>query len=153
MPVHAPITRDTHRWLRAVVLAHMESEPRRRHPPALHAGHPGRPPCTLDLAGPQAHTDAALRVDLWSALILRARHAARRRGEDEDTSPWLWLTRDGRLDDDREDDAWAGAAVRACTEAGLCCRFVVVVRQGWRDPTTGVRRQWTRLRRRAAGAG
>lgn len=148
MPVHAPITRDTHRWLRAVVLAHMESEHRRRHPSALHAAHAGRGPCTLVLAGADARVDAALRADLWSALIVQARHAARRRGDDEDAPPWLWLTRDGALDDDRDDDAWAGAALRACAEAGLPCRFVVVVRRGWRDPTTGARRQWSRLRRR-----
>lgn len=148
MPVHAPITRDTHRWLRTVVLAHMESEHRRRHPPALHAAHTGRAPCTLALAAADVHADAALRADLWSALIVRARHAARRRGEDEDASPWLWLTRGGGLDDDCDDDAWAGAALRACAEAGLPCHFVVVVRHGWRDPTTGVRRQWARLRRR-----
>jgi len=153
VPVHAPISRHTHRWLRAVVLAHMEGEHRRRHPSTLHAGHPGRPPCTLDLVGPDAQVDATLRVDLWGGLILQARHRARRRGEDEDEAPWLWLTRDGALDDDRDDDAWAGAAVRASAEAGLPCHFVVVVRRGWRDPTTGVRRQWTRLRRRTGGAG
>lgn len=152
VPVPAPITRDTHRWLRAVVLAHMESEHRRRHPASLHAAHPGRPVCSLGLAGADAGVDATLRVDLWSALVLRARHAARRRGEDEDAAPWLWLTRDGGLDDDREDHAWAAAAARACAEAGLSCRFVVVVRQGWCDPVTGTRRQWTRLRRRTAGA-
>lgn len=153
MPVAAPITRETHRWLRAVVLAHLESERRRRHPVTLHAGHPWRVPCSLELAGADAQLDAALRVDLWAGLILQVRHRARRRGADEDAAPWLWFTRDGRLDEARDDHAWAAAAERACAEAGLPCRVVVVVRQGWRDPTTGAQRQWSRLRRRTGGAG
>lgn len=148
MPIEAPITRETDRWLRAVTLGFTEGERRRRHPPVLWAGHPGRPPCRLDL-GPCDGPDPALGTDLAAALLVQARFAERRRGGDEDRPPWLWLTRQGGLSDDDQDAQWAAAARAAGVELTVPCPFVVVVRHGWHDPVSGVRRQWVRLRRRS----
>lgn len=147
MPVQAPITRETHLWLRALALQFTEGEVRRRHPSVLWAGHPDQPSCRLDLAGTAA--DAGLRTDLVAGLLVQARFRTRRLGGDEGLPPWTWLTRCGRLDDDDRDAEWAAAALAASAELALPCRFVVVVRHGWHDPVSGVRREWVRLRRRS----
>lgn len=148
-PVEAPLTRAHHRWLRSLVLAHHDVEGRRRHPPALHAAFPGRPHADLPLeADEAARLDDALRVDLWAGLVVRARWEAgqRDRGATPD-GPWLWVTRPGPLDDDEADVAWLRSAHAAGAETGVRCPFVVVVRNGWRDPVSGARCQWARLRR------
>lgn len=144
------MTRGQHLWLRSLVLAHHEQERRRRHPPALHAAYPGSIPRRLLLSGTDlAGLDAALRIDLWAALSVGARWAAGlRETRPGQSGPWLWLTREGGLDDAPETDAaWAGAARTAGAESGVVSPFVVIVRNGWRAPATGARCEWVRLRR------
>jgi hypothetical protein len=148
-PVEAPLTRAHHRWLRSLVLAHHEAEHRRRHPPALHAAYPGRAHADLRLdANEVARLDEALRVDLWEGLVVRARwEAGLRERHPTPAGPWLWVTREGSLDDVDPDAAWVRSVHAAAAETGVRCPFVIVVRNGWRDPVSGVRRQWARLRR------
>lgn len=148
MPVQAPITRETHLVLRALALDFTETERRRRHPPVLWAGHPDQAACRLDLADVGA-LDAGLRTDMVAGLVVQARFGARRLGGDEARVPWLWLTRSGRVADEDRDAEWAAAALAACGELAMPCPFVVVVRHGWYDPVSGVRREWVRLRRRS----
>lgn len=149
-PVEAPLTRAEHRWLRALVLAHNESETRRRHPPALHAAYPGQPAHVVALTDAEAGAlDHALRVDLWSALVVRARWAAGlREPGTRPAGPWLWITRAGPLDDE-VDVPWLRSVRAAAAESGVRSPFVVVVRNAWHDPVTGARREWVRLRRRS----
>ncbi len=59
-----------------------------------------------------------------------------------------WLTRPGPLDVQDVDLAWLRAvtAVNGETERDLA--YVVVTRDGWRDPRSGAGRTWLRLRQR-----
>lgn len=147
--MEAPLTRAHHHWLRSLVLAHHDVEHRRRHPPALHAAYPGHPHADLPLdVDDLARLDEALRVELWEGLVVRARwEAGLRERSPVPEGPWLWLTREGSLDDDEPDAVWLRSVHAAAAETGVLCPFVIVVRNGWRDPVSGVRRQWVRLRR------
>lgn len=125
--------------LRTAVAQHARSEIRRRFAPMLHAGVPGGRPgqeVVLGLSG-SAGLDHALRTDLVEAVLRRTPVSDR---------PLLWLTRPGGLDLEDADLAWSAAAATARLETGLGHRFVVVTRHGWRDPVSGARRQWRRLR-------
>lgn len=128
--------------LRRAVGLHGRAEQRLRFPAALHAGVPGGPPGTevvlgLLRTGPLDH---ALRTDLVEALLGRARPS------DEPVRTLVWLTRPGELDLEDADLAWAAAVRSAHRETGRPVRFVVVTRHGWRDPISGARRRWRRLR-------
>ena len=63
-------------------------------------------------------------------------------------APLVWLTRPGELDLQDVDAAWLAAARTAYAEAAAPLTMVVVTRRGWRDPRSGVRREWKRLRQR-----
>lgn len=138
MPVHAPITLAAHVGWRAAVLDFREGEPRRHPPLSIHLGSPGVSSARY-VVGPGQRLDPALRADLAAALLQRARR--------DDPRPVAWLTRDGGPGAHDADLAWLFATRTAFAEAALPATFVVVTRVGWRDPVTGVGRQWRRLRR------
>ena len=135
--LEAPVDRRTHEVLRAAVLALIEGESRRRFPPVLHAGEPGRSVHHVD---DPAVADAGLRADLVLALL---RHACTLGDR-----PHLWLTRPGELTTHDDDLRWLAPAAWATTALGVPTALVVVTRRGWFDPVSDVRREWRRLRRR-----
>jgi hypothetical protein len=146
MPVLAPIPRATHVALRAAVLGFRETERRRRPPPTLHVGLPPRPSVSF-VQQPGASQDAALATDVVGALLQRSRREA---GDlAGGSAPLAWLTRAGSLGVHDADVLWSGATRAAYAEVGLEPTFVVVTRDGWVDPVTGVGREWRRLRRRS----
>ncbi|HET9423613.1 MAG TPA: hypothetical protein VFO49_20915 [Nocardioides sp.] len=135
-----PVPDALHRLLRRAVLDLAEGERRRQFPPTLHAGTPGGSEAVFepDRAEPE---DAALRVDVVEALVRRVH-----RGPDP---PLVWLARPGPLDTQDLDLHWLAAASAAAGELGVGLRMVVINRRSWRDPCTGVGREWQRLRRRS----
>lgn len=127
------------RRLRAAVVAHVATRPRGAVAPVLHVGVPGAAVATWDTA-PEGHddTDHSLRCDVVGALLRRTSSVGR---------PLAWLTRGGALGTTEDADlAWLAAARTAYDERGLPLVLVVVTRQGWRDPRSGLTRTWTRLR-------
>jgi len=138
-----PLARRTDALLRRAVLAHVSSERRRVHPEVLHVGVPGGPVASLSLDAVEP-SDPGLRADVVAALRVRAtQDGTAERGE-----PLVWLTRAGGLDLQDVDVRWLTAARAAYDEAGAPLSFVVVNRQGWRDPRSGLSRTWVRLRPR-----
>lgn len=142
MSLSAPITQAEHRVFRAAVIAFKEAVPRGRAPVSLHVGVPGSTVASHVVERGQA-LDQALRTDISAALLQRT-SAARQR--------WAWLTRGGALALHDADVVWSAAWYAACAEAVVDVPFVVVTRTGWRDPRTGIQREWSRLRRRSARA-
>lgn len=140
MPLSAPITRTEHSVFRAAVIDFKEATPRGRAPVSLHVGVPGRAVARHVVERGQP-LDQALRTDISAALLQRTTAAGGHR--------WAWLTRGGSLALHDADVAWSAAWYAACAEAGVDVPFVVVTRTGWRDPRTGVLREWSRLRRRS----
>ncbi len=140
MPVTAPITRTQHTALRAAVLSFKETSPRGRAPTSLHVGIPDKI-FASHVVLPRQGLDQALRTDIAAALLQRTTLQSSRR--------WGWLTRLGSLALHDADVVWSAAWYAACAEADLDLPFVVVTRTGWRDPRTGVQREWSRLRRRS----
>ncbi|QSF59552.1 hypothetical protein JX575_08770 [Nocardioides sp. zg-1228] len=135
--VHAPVERWTHDVLRAATLELVEGETRRRFPPAIHAGVPGR--SARHVEDPPV-ADAGARADVVLALLRTATSLAPR--------PLLWLTRPGELSPHDDDLRWLGPAAWAARALGLPVGLVVVTRRGWFDPVSDVRREWRRLRPR-----
>jgi hypothetical protein len=140
----APITRATHVALREAVLDLKEHERRRHFPVALRAGVPG-PASWAYVVERGEQPDQALRTEVAAALLLRCREA--------EVGTLLWLTRPGDLNGADADAAWGAAVRAAAAEAGLPVDFVVVTRDGWRDPASGVERRWRRLRRSSTPPG
>ncbi len=121
----------------AVVEHHRAVGARRRFHPALHAGLPGGAARALEIR-PDDAFDAALRADVVEAL---ARPYLSR------PEPlWVWLTRGAGDPVTAGDLAWAAAVGAAGAELERPLGFVVVTRNGWRDPCSGVGRAWARLR-------
>lgn len=139
MHVTAPITRTQHTALRAAVLSFKETSPRGRAPTSLHVGIPDKVFFT-HVVLPRQSLDQSLRTDIAAALLQRTTSQGPR---------WGWLTRVGSLALHDADVVWSAAWYAACAEADLDLPFVVVTRIGWRDPRTGVQREWSRLRRRS----
>jgi hypothetical protein len=137
--LQAPIDRHTHRVLRAAALELVQNERRRRFPTALHAGEPGR--SVRHVEDPPLG-DAGLRADVVLSLLRQAAVMSPR--------PCLWLTRPGELSPHDDDLRWLGPTTWACASLGSPLGLVVVTRRGWFDPVSDVRREWRRLRRRAA---
>jgi hypothetical protein len=132
-----PLSPRTRRLLRQAVHDHARTEGRRRYPPVLHIGVPGRRVAALELGG-DATTDPGLRTDIVAALRVRA-------GADPDQL--VWLTRCGGLELQDVDAGWLTASRAAYAEAGVAAPvFVVVNRRGWRDPRSGQGRTWARVR-------
>ena len=138
-----PVPDALHLLLRRAVLDLVEGERRRQFPPVLHLGRPGGPAATFEPDRGEA-ADQALRVDVVEALVRRVG-----RGLDP---PLVWLTRPGALDIQDLDLHWLAAAAAASAELGVGLRMVVVNRRSWRDPRTGVGREWRRLRPRSSSA-
>lgn len=132
--------------LRRLVVEHKAAERRHRFPSVLHVGGPGRPEVgrVVEEHGAPAgeRLDHALRCDVLEAVL---ELAARR----PDGRPLMtWLTRPGPLEVQDIDLAWLRAVSAVNGEVERSLPFVVVTRQGWRDPRTGVGRTWRRLRER-----
>lgn len=140
MSVAAPITRTEHSVLRTAVIEFKETMPRGRAPVSLQVGVPGRSVARHVVAQGQS-LDQALRTDIAAALLQQTSPAGSQR--------WAWLTRSGSLVLHDADVAWSAAWYAACAEREVDVSFVVVTRTGWRDPRTGVLREWSRLRRRS----
>ena len=142
--IEEPVPRTAQVLLRRLVLDHLTSEHRRVFPSVLHLGRPGRPGAALTdqpAAGRRSADDSlddAQRCDILEAVL-------RRTPEDDVLT---WLTRPGALDLQDADAAWARAVSSVTGETGRPLRFVVVTRKGWRDPRSGVGREWRRLRQR-----
>jgi hypothetical protein len=139
--LEAPIDRWTHDVLRAATVELVEGESRRRFPPTLHAGVPGR--CVRHVDDPPLG-DAGLRADVVLALL--------RAGAALVPRPVLWLTRPGELSPHDDDLRWLGPAGWAARALGMPVGLVVVTRRGWFDPVSDVRREWRRLRPRPRSA-
>jgi hypothetical protein len=137
--IQEPVSRGTAGLLRRAVLDHGRGERRRWFPALLHVGVPGGPEEVFAADG-FAVPDHALRTDVLAALLQRSRRAG--------LVPLVWLTRPGPLDLQDVDAAWLSAGRSAAAEAGVDLSLVVVTRQGWVDPRSGVRREWKRLRQR-----
>lgn len=125
--------------LRRAVLDHARAESRRSFAPLLHVGFPGGPEEVFAIDR-EERLDHALRADVVAGLLRRARR--------RDAVPLVWLTRPGGLELQDVDAQWLAAARTACAEAGVALTLVVVTRQGWADPRSGVSRLWKRLRAR-----
>jgi hypothetical protein len=135
--VEEPVSRTDQALLRRLVLDHKTSERRRRFPAVLHLGGPGRPD-TGRVDESEATFDHALRCDVLEAMLRRA-----------PAGPLMsWLTRPGDLGVQDVDLAWRRAVTTVNGETGRSLPFLVVTRQGWTDPCSGVSRSWRRLRER-----
>jgi len=140
--LYDPLARRTRVLLRRAVLAHVTAEQRRAHPEVLHVGVPGGAVASLSLDEVEP-SDPGLRADVVAALRVRAVAQA---GAEPHDQPLVWLTRAGGLELQDVDVRWLTAARAAYDEAGAPLSFVVVNRQGWRDPRSGLSRTWVRLR-------
>lgn len=142
--IEEPVPGAQQALLRRVVIEHKRAERRRRFPPVLHVGWPGRPEVgrvgepAWRRSGNEEELDHGLRCDLLSALLRRA----------PDGDLIAWLSRPGGLDLQDVDAAWLRAVSAVAAETGRVLPFVVVTQRGWRDPRSGVGREWRRLRQR-----
>jgi hypothetical protein len=137
--IQEPVGRLQAAVLLRAALDHVRTERRRWFPALLHVGVPGGPEEVFAVA-PDEVLDQALRADVVAALLQRTRRP--------DGPPLVWLTRPGDLDLQDVDAAWVAGARAAAAEAGVGLTLVVVTRHGWRDPRSGVGREWKRLRTR-----
>jgi len=134
-----PVSRPLLALLRRAVLDHATSERRRVFVPRLHLGVPGGT-MTVFALGEGEEADQALRADMVAAMVRRTRRPG--------PVPMVWLTRRGALEVQDVDLAWLASARMAYAELGLPLLMVIVNRQSWRDPRSGVHREWRRLRPR-----
>ncbi len=125
--------------LRLAVARFGRGESRRRFPPVVRVGRPGRVEVHFTDT-PDAGLDHALRTEVVAALLGRV---------PREPAPLVWVTRPGRLDVEDVDLGWYAAARAACAEAGLPLWVGVVTRSGWRHLESGSGREWRRLRARA----
>lgn len=150
-----PTRTDPARWrqetLRAAVLDLAARGLPTTFAPTVSVGDPrGRAARFVDdaAAGPRgaarvAPLDHALRCDVVATMLGRALP--------DDVAcprPLTWLARPSVWDEPDCERAWLAAADCAHRELGLPLAFVVVTRQGWRDPRSGEERRWRRLRAR-----
>jgi len=137
-----PLPRPLADALRRAALAQARAEHRRRFPYVVHAGDPGGAEEVLALAAGEPD-DHAIRTDVLASMLCRA---GRRPGRHGHPAPLVWVTRPGPLELQDQDASWLAAARAAAGEAGVPLVFVVVTRDGWWDPRSGLRRVWRRLR-------
>ncbi|OIJ24427.1 hypothetical protein [Nocardioides luteus] len=145
--LHEPLSPVIEKRLRRAVLDHTATEHRRSFLPLVHLGIPGG----KEVA--HAHredepTDPWLRADII--------HSMRRRVGVPD--PIVWLTRPaeakpetigtGSTEIEDVDLRWLAAARQAFREIDAPLTYVVVTRNAWFDPRSGVSRRWKRLRYR-----
>jgi hypothetical protein len=114
--------------------------PRRTLPPTCHVGHPGGQHCRF------AHLevdDPSLRADLVERAV---------DGLVETAGACAWITRSGGLHLIDADADWFAATRTGFARHGLVVpAFFVLNRTGWVDLVSGERREWSRVRRSAAG--
>jgi hypothetical protein len=135
--VEEPVSRAHQALLRRLVHEHKAGERRHRFPAVLHLGGPGRPESGR-VEESQAVLDHSLRCDLLEAMLRRA-----------PAGPLMtWLTRPGDLEPQDVDLVWLRAVGAVNGETGRSLPYLVVTRDGWRDPRSGVSRTWRRLRDR-----
>jgi len=139
VPIVEPVPDPLQALLRRAVLDHAAAERRRRYPPTVHVGVPGGSLTTFRLEADEP-SDQSLRVDAVEAMV---RRLGRRPGV-----LLVWLSRPGPLTTQDTDLRWLAASAVAGGELGVPLRMVVVDRRSWRDPRTGVGREWLRLRER-----
>ncbi|NPC95305.1 hypothetical protein HOQ23_00795 [Nocardioides sp. zg-DK7169] len=139
--MQAPVPAVLGRVLRRAVLDHVSSEHRRTHPALLHVGRPGG---REGVVAVREVGDHSLRTDVVAAMLARHHRGA----PEQHPAPLVWLTRPGDLDLQDLDAAWLAAAWAAHAERGAALTMVVVTRQGWRDPRSGLSQRWVRLRPR-----
>ena len=135
--LHDPLSPVIEKRLRRAVLDHTATEHRRSFLPLVHLGIPGG----REVA--HAHredepTDPWLRADII--------HSMRRRVGVPD--PIMWLTRAGSTEIEDVDLRWLAAARQAFREIDAPLTYVVVTRNAWVDPRSGMSRRWKRLRYR-----
>lgn len=135
--LHEPLTLALEKRLRRAVLDHTTTEHRRSFLPLIHVGMPGG----REVA--HAHREDE-RTDQW--LRTDIIHSMRRRVGM--TEPIVWLTRGGPLEVEDVDLRWLAAARQAFREIEVPLTYVVVVRNAWLDPRSGLTRRWKRLRYR-----
>ncbi len=149
-PVEEPLSGADLALLRRLVLEHKAVERRHRFPAVLHLGGPGRPEAGRVVedheAPPEDRLDHALRCDILEALLKDDERRAAHRGGPR--ALMTWLTRPGSLDVQDVDLAWLRAVTAVNGESERSLPFLVVTREGWRDPQSGVGRTWQRLRGR-----
>ena len=141
-PVEEPLSGADLALLRRLVVEHKAAERRHRFPPVLHLGGPGRPEAGRIVEDTAAGLDHALRCDVLEAMLKRAAHL------DQGRPLMTWLTRPGSLDVQDIDLAWLRAVTAVNGETERALAYVVVTRDGWRDPRSGAGRAWQRLRQR-----
>ena len=145
--LHEPLSPVLEKRLRRAVLDHTATEHRRSFLALVHLGIPGG----KEVA--HAHredepTDHWLRTDII--------HSMRRRVGVPD--PIVWLTRPAEakpetvgavgLEVEDVDLRWLAAARAAFREIGTPLTYIVVTRNAWVDPRSGLSRRWKRLRYR-----
>lgn len=129
-----------HRLLRDLVFGLRRRERRRVFPARLHLGHPAGPVIAHRVG--DAPLDHGLRTDIVHTML--------RRLPGEEPPYAAWLERVGQPDTHDLDTRWLPAVARACTEAGVEPRWLVVVtKNGWYAPRAGDRVTWKRLRIRS----
>jgi len=135
--LHDPLSPVIEKRLRRAVLDHTATEHRRSFLPLVHLGIPGG----REVAHPHREdepTDPWLRADII--------HSMRRRVGVPD--PIMWLTRAGSTEIEDVDLRWLAAARQAFREIDAPLTYVVVTRNAWVDPRSGMSRRWKRLRYR-----
>ena len=135
-----PVPEPLQGVLRRAVLDHALSESRRLYSPVLHVGVPGGTTARLQVADDEPD-DQAVRIDVVEAMVRRIGPLPR--------TPLVWLTRPGPLATQDLDLHWLAASAAAAGELRVGLRMVVVDRRSWRDPRSGVGREWQRLRKRS----
>lgn len=157
--LHEPLSPVLEKRLRRAVLDHTASEHRRSFLALVHLGVPGGKE-VVHAHREDEPTDQWLRADII--------HSMRRRVGVPD--PIVWLTRaaeakpgdiasaeaeanpesmvTGRFDVEDVDLRWLAAARQAFREIGEPLTYVVVTRNAWFDPRSGLSRRWKRLRYR-----
>ncbi len=136
-----PVPDPLRRVLRRAVRELAGRERRRRFPPRLHIGVPGGSTRTFEPRDDPL--DRALRIDVVEAMV---RSGINHLG----TVPGprlIWLTRPGPLRLEDVDLEWLSATRAACGELEIAAHFLVVCRQAWVDPASGVGRAWRRTPR------
>ena len=141
-PTGDPLSGADPALLRRLVLEHKSTERRHRFPPVLHLGGPGRPEAGRVVEDCSSGLDHALRCDLLEAMLKRTGTL------DRDRPLMTWLTRPGSLEVQDIDLAWMRAVTVVNGETERALAYVVVTRDGWRDPGSGAGRTWLRLRQR-----
>ncbi|MEU0315693.1 hypothetical protein [Nocardioides sp. NPDC006273] len=135
--LHEPLSPVLENRLRRAVLDHTASEHRRSFLALVHLGIPGGKE-VVHAHREDEPTDQWLRADII--------HSMRRRVGVPD--PIVWLTRAGDLEVEDVDLRWLAAARQAFREIKAPLTYVVVTRNAWVDPRSGLARRWKRLRYR-----